>query len=291
MDATLKHKMIFVGPVILYLLIFTIWPLLHAVGMSLTNLQLTSPASGQFVGLRNYIALLSPGSPFIRALVNNAILIAAALSIQLAMGYIVARLFYSVRDMMGINIIRVVYIIPIMITPLVFGLVSVYIFNPSLGIANHIATSLGLEALPWYGATETALLTVAIVDIWQWTPFIVIILFSGMLSIPLELFENADVDGANLLQKVFMIEIPYIRRVIAIAVLMRLMELIRMFDLVYVTTRGGPGGASDIVSMFTYRQAFNRFNTGLGAAAAIIALILTVSASMGLYKMLRGSQS
>ncbi len=290
MQATFKQKMLFISPTIVYLLAFSVYPLIYALGISFTDLNLARQGTGLFVGIRNYIQLLKPNGLFIKALMNNFIVIIFGITVQLVIGYIVARLFFTARNLRGINILRTVYIIPIMITPLVFGLISSYIFNPMLGIANHILTNIGLDSQPWYGDPRTALFTIILVDAWQWTPFMVIVLLAGLMGIPLELYENAEVDGANLWHKIFLIEIPLIGRVIGIAAIMRLMELIRMFALVYATTRGGPGGSTEIISMFAYRQAFNFFNTAVGSTAAILALFLTVTLSTVLNKNIKGNK-
>lgn len=290
MHATLKQKFLFISPAVFYLLAFTVYPLIYALGISFTDLNLSRQGTGVFVGIRNYINLFTGSELFIKALANNFTVIVFGIIVQLVLGFIIARLFFVAKDLYGINILRTIYIIPIMITPLVFGLISSYIFNPMLGIANHILTSIGLTAQPWFGDPGTALFTVILVDTWQWTPFMVIVLLAGLMGIPQELYENAEVDGARLRHKIFLIEIPLIRRVIGIAVIMRLMELIRMFDLVYATTRGGPGGATEIISMFAYRQAFNFYNTAVGSSAAIFALILTVTLSMALNKYIKGEE-
>lgn len=218
----------------------------------------------------------SEGSLFLKALSNTLLIIVLAIAIEMVLGYLIAHLFFSAKDVKGTAILRTIYIIPIMITPLIFGLTWSYILNPLLGIMNYLLTVFHLPTLPWLGSPATAIYTIIGIDIWQWTPFVVMLILAGLFSIPQELFESAEVDGAKWYQCVIHIEIPLIERVLGIALIVRLMDLFRMFDLVYATTQGGPGGATEVISMFAYRQSFNYYNTGIGSAASIIALILTI---------------
>ena len=290
MKAALSQKALFVSPTLIYLLAFTIYPLIYALGISFTDLNLARQGTGVFVGIRNYVGLFSSETLFPRAVANVFITISIGITVELVLGYAIARLFFVARNLKAIVLIRTIYIVPIMITPLVFGLVSSYVFNPLLGIANFVLSLARIPPLPWYGSPHTALATIILVDTWQWTPFMVLVLLSGLMSIPPDLLENAEVDGARLPQKIFLIEVPLITRVIGIAVLMRFMDIFRMFDLVYATTQGGPGGATEIISMFAYREAFNYYNTGIGSAAAILALIMTTVLSLFLNRYLGGHQ-
>lgn len=196
--------------------------------------------------------------------------------LELVLGYVIAHLFYTARHVKGISVVRTAFTIPIMITPLIFGLTWSYILNPLLGVMNYLFRLLHLQPLPWFGDPSTAIYTVIGVDVWQWTPFVVLLILNGLFTIPQEMFDAAEVDGAKWHQKVLYIEILNINKVIGIAMIMRVMDLFRMFDIIYATTQGGPGGSTEVISMFAYRQSFNYYNTGIGSSAAIIALILTV---------------
>lgn len=276
MQATIREKLLFIAPAIIYLLGFSIFPLIYSVRISLTDLNITRQGTGIFIGLKNYIDLFSEGSLFLKTLGNTFLILVLAIAIEMILGYLIAQLFFLAKDVKGISVLRTIYIIPIMITPLIFGLTWSYILNPLLGIMNYLLTVLHLPTLSWLGSPATAIYTIIGIDVWQWTPFVVMLIFAGLTSIPQELFESAEVDGAKWYQKVLHIEIPLIERVLGIALIVRLMDLFRMFDLIYATTQGGPGGATEVISMFAYRQSFNYYNTGVGSAASIIALILTI---------------
>ncbi len=285
--------MLFIAPVIAYLLLFSIFPLVYSVGISLTDLNVARRGTGAFVGLRNYVTLFSPGNIFIRAIKNTFLIMVFALVIELALGFIIARLFYVAREVRFTRVLRTIYMIPIMVTPLIFGLVWSYILNPLLGVANVLLRSAGLHAQPWLGSPRTALATIIMMDVWQWTPFLMMLIFSGFMTIPHELFEAAEVDGAGLRSKIRHIELPHLKQVIGLVLILRSMDVFRMFDLIYAATQGGPGGATEVVSMFAYRQSFNYYNTSIGSAASIIALIIITIISNVFNKFtreLRGSE-
>jgi len=275
-QANRKEKLIFLAPAIIYLLFFSVFPLIYSINVSLTDLNISRQNTGYFIGLKNYIQLLSSGSLFLKSMLNTLKIIIIAIPVELCLGYTIARMFYTVRKKKGIPVLRTIYLIPIMMTPLVFGLTWSYILNPLLGIMNYLLVLIKLEPLPWFGSSNMAIYTIIGIDVWQWTPFVAMLILTGLLSIPQEVFEAAEVDGAKLYQKVISIEIPMIKKVLGIAVIMRLIDLFRMFDIIYATTKGGPGGSTEVISMFAYREAFNYCNIGVGSAASLIALILTI---------------
>lgn len=290
MQSKTKEKLIFVGPAIIYLLAFSVFPLIYSLRISLTNLNIARPATGKFIGLKNYLELFSFDSLFIKVVINTSLIIVVALIIELVLGYMIAHIFFSARILKGTSVLRTIYMIPIMVTPLIFGLMWKYILNPTLGIMNYLLSFIKIKPIPWFGSSKTALLSIIGVDIWQWTPFVTMVLLAGLLTIPQEIFEAAEIDGAKWYQKIKFIEIPIINKIIGIALIMRLMDLFRMFDLVYAATEGGPGGSTDVISMFAYRESFNYYNTGMGSAASIIALIITIFISTLLVRYFRGRE-
>ena len=275
MQANRKEKLIFLAPAIIYLLVFSVFPLIYSIRVSLTDLNIVRQHTGYFIGLKNYIQLFAD-SLFLKSILNTLKIILIAIPVELCLGYAVAHMFYTVRKLKGVSVFRTIYLVPIMITPLIHGLTWSYILNPLLGIMNYLLPLIKLEPLPWFGSPNTAIYTIIGVDVWQWTPFVAMLILIGLLSIPQETLEAAEVDGAKWYQKIINIEIPMIKKVLGIAVLMRLIDLVRMFDIIYATTKGGPGSSTEVITMFAYRQSFNYFNIGMGSAASIIALISTI---------------
>ena len=164
-----------------------------------------------------------------------------------------------------------------MLTPLCVGLVFLYILNPTLGIFSYILQNFfGIEPIADLGQPIPAKISIICINSWQWTPFMMILLLAGLMTIPNEQYEAAKIDGANWFHVMTKIEIPSILSFVLLGVVLRLIECIRLFDIIYVTTRGGPGIATEVMAYFTYRTEFRSFQIGTGSASAVIILIISL---------------
>lgn len=276
MKFTNKQKLIYVGPVIIFLLAFSIFPLVYALRISFTDLNIARANTGKFIGLENYISLFKPKGMFLKSLKNTTLLVVGTLIAEMLTGFIMAKLFYSIRDKPSFSLLRTLYMLPIMITPMVFGIIWTYILNPTQGVMNYLLSLINLPQGTWLGSNRTALVTIMLIDWWQFTPLVTIILLSGLFTIDSDLYDASSVDGANWLQTVLYVDIPNISQLIGIAAILRVIDIIKMFDLVYVSTRGGPGGATEVIGLFSYRQAFEYYNIGLGVASSVLTMVLIV---------------
>ena len=272
-----KAKYIFLLPAVIYLFSLTIYPFLYNLIYSLTNLDLTSPGQIDFVGFSNYIRLLT-SSLFQVAVRNTIIMAVTSIFFESVIGITVAKIFHrlSAQNLKGVKLVRTIYILPMMVTPLVTGLLWSYIFNPTLGVANYFLSLLGIEPIGWLASGSTALPSLIMVNVWQWTPFLMLFALAGLMNVPKQQYEAAIIDGASWYQKIIYIELPQIKNILLIGIVLRLMENLRLFELVYATTRGGPGDATEVISMFAYRQGFQFFNAGFAAAVSIFILILGI---------------
>jgi len=268
----------------------SIYPFVYSLYLSTTRKNLSRPYQKGFIGLENYSTLLKTDL-FQQAIQNTLVLTAASIAIELFIGYCIARLFFSIADVPGNGIIRTVYIIPMMVTPVVSGLLWSYILDPTLGIANYILHKIGQQPYGWFATPQTALKSVIMVNVWQWSPFLMLLILAGLMSIPREQYEAAAIDGANFLQIIRHIEVPFLRNVVLIGMIFRVIDNFRMFDVVYVATRGGPGSATEVVSMYTFREMFQFFNVGYGSAAAVIILIMATLVTNILYRFIRGEEA
>jgi multiple sugar transport system permease protein len=281
-----RTKWVFLSPAIIYLLLLTLYPFIYSLILSTTQNNLARPEQQGFVGLENYIELLSRPL-FHKAVVNTFAITVSSISLELILGFIVARFFFLIRDIPGNGLVRTFYILPMMVTPVVSGLLFTYILNPTLGVANYLLQSIGLDPYAWFANVNTALPSVVFVNSWQWSPFLMLLMLAGLMSISKEQYEAAAIDGAGLLGIIWNIELPSLRNVIVIGVMFRVIDNFRLFDIVYVATRGGPGDATEIMSMFAYREMFQYFNVGYGSAIAVIILIIGVILSQILYRLIR----
>ena len=178
------------------------------------------------------------------------------------------------RKMRGANLLRTLLIVPVMISPVGMGLTFRYIFAPTYGLLTYLMQSVGLPTADWTVSTVWALPAVIFIDVWQWTPFVALILLSGMQSVSVEVTEAAELDGLSEWQKLWRIVMPLIRPVVMVVVLIRLIDSIRMFDLVFVVTRGGPGSTTEVLSVLSYVTGFSEGDMGSAAAIAWVTVVL-----------------
>lgn len=272
----LRYKHWLVLPSIVVMLVVLIFPLLYSLQTSLFFHVLSRPNYRPFIGLQNYVAVLNDPQ------MHNAVLVTlrfagTAIAVELVIGFILAHALRRIKFLR--NVFVSLLMIPIMVTPIAIGLIWRMLLHPELGIVNYILNEIGIGGRPWLGTAATALPTLIFVNVWQWTPFMMILLYAGLLSLPEEPFEAATIDGANFWQKIWYLELPMLRDIIAVAVTIRLIDLLRTYDLVYILTGGGPGNTTETISYYIYRLGFVSLDMGRASAASYIFLIVMVIAT------------
>lgn len=285
-DSETIERVLFLAPTAVYLLSLTLFPFIYSLYLSLHKIKLTNLSKKTFIGLENYTELFSD-SLFRDACKNVALVTVTSIAIEIVFGFIVAKIFYALRDNRVGGTLRSLSIVPMMLTPICVGLIFSYIFNPVLGIANYMMAQAGLPQLGWLSDSSIALLTVTLINSWQWTPFMMLLMLAGLMSIPREQYEAAEVEGAKWWHVALAIEIPAIRGVVLVGVILRLIDNLRLFDIVYVTTRGGPGTSTELVTLFAYKQDFQYFQVGYGSAAAVVILGFSIIITTFAVKYLR----
>ncbi len=264
-------KIMLVLPAAIFLILFSIYPLLFSFRLIFYKWFLNKPNPPSFVGLNNIQNVLMDARFWNSFKVTVTILI-VAVAIETLAGLFLSLLF---RDRVyGKRIIISLLMIPIMISPMVIGIIWRFILNPEIGIANYILKLFGLQPLVWLGDIKYALPSIILIDIWQWTPFMFIIFLSGMQGISLSLYEAAEVDGASELDLIRYITIPMLKPIMYIAILIRSIDSFKMFDLVYILTRGGPVNSTETASLYIYKTGFNFFNMGKASTMSYILLII-----------------
>lgn len=272
-----RPYLIFILPAFLYLLVLSIYPLIYSFVLSLQHLNVQSGDTA-FVGFSNYVSLFKD-ELFWQSLKIQAIFTFSAVGLELLIGFSLALIID--RKIRFEKFFRSIYLIPMMITPMVVGLMWRLLLNADFGISRIIFEFLGLENISILGGSSiTALLAVILVDVWQWTPFIFIIILSGLRSLPVDPFEMAQVDGASSIQVFRYITFPLMTPAILVAVLFRTVDAFREFDKVYSITYGGPGTSTYVLSFYTYLNAFSYSQWGKASAAAYIMLIFIMIIAM-----------
>ena len=178
------------------------------------------------------------------------------------------------RKMRGVNALRTLLMIPVLISPVAMGLTFRYIFAPTYGLLTYLLRLVHIPSPDWTVSVTWALPVVIFADVWQWTPFVALILLSGMQSVSTEVTEAAELDGLTEWQKLWRIVLPLIRPVLLVVVLIRLIDSIRMFDLVFVMTRGGPGSTTEVLSLFSYVTGFASGDMGSASAIAWVTVVI-----------------
>lgn len=271
------EKLLFILPTCLFLLVISIFPFLYSVYLSLFQAKLTKMHKKFFIGWENYQIILFEDDVFPTAIKNTFMIAFSSITIEIILGFIMAKIFFEIRHIKFSNVLRTVTIMPIMLTPLCVGLVFLYILNPTLGIFSYILdTFFGIEPFAYLGEPLPAQISIIAINSWQWTPFMMILLLAGLMTVPNEQYEAAKIDGANWFHVMTKIEIPSILSFVLLGVVLRLIECIRLFDIIYITTKGGPGIATEVMAFFTYRTEFRSFQIGTGSASAVIILIISL---------------
>jgi multiple sugar transport system permease protein len=273
-------------PAVIYLFVLTIYPFCYSVVTSLLNLSLTSPKPASFVGLANYSALLSDGL-FYTALINTFLITLFSVLFEFLIGFTVAHLFISIADIRASHVLRTLYILPMMVTPVVVGLLWSYILDPFFGILNYLLGVVGIAPQPWLTSTSSALWSIVLINVWQWSPFLMLISMAGLMAIPRDLYEAAQMDGAKWNDIILHIELPMIRNTVLVGVIFRIIDNFRLFDIIFASTRGGPGRSTEVITLYAYRQIFQYFNAGYGAASAVVIFIIALIIANIAVKFLR----
>jgi len=256
-------------PLILVLLLFLIYPFFYCLYYSFTDYHITEPA--EFVGLANYWHILRDVTVFWSALGKTALVLVISVVVELILGLSIAMLLN--REFKGQNIVRGLCLLPLMIMPLAMSMVWNFILQYDFGAVNQILVALGGEKISWF-APQHAIYVLAFINIWQWFPFSVFVLLAGLKSLPKDAFEAAKVDGASGWTIFRKLTLPMLSPLITIIILLRTMWLIRFFDPLYGTTRGGAN--TEVLDWMMYRTTFVFFDIGHGSTLAMISLFLTV---------------
>jgi multiple sugar transport system permease protein len=241
--------------------------------------NLTPP---KWLGLNNYVELMQD-QRFLMSVFRTLYFSVLALLFETVFGVAIALLLN--RDFLGKNIVKTLFLLPMIATPVAVGLIWMLIYEPTIGFANVVVKALGFQPLAWLGSPKTAFVSLLIVDIWEWTSMIALIVLAGLSALPHDPYESATVDGANGWQVLWKITIPLVSPTIMIAALLRLIDALKTFDIFYVTTQGGPDYASETVNILGYIQGFQYFTFGKASALLVIFFIIVLLISLGFIKV------
>lgn len=262
-------------PVVIFLLGIFIYPLVFGVYMSLSSTKL-GLGKVEFVGLKNFAEVLS-STLFWQGARNTLVYTVGGVSLTVGLGLLIALLLNSVNR--GVRIYRAILILPLGISAVVTGMTWQMMLNPLFGIVNFLLRFLGLPESLWHTGIDSAMLSVIIVETWQWTPFPLFIMYAGLQMLPKEPLEAAMIDGASGWQKLRYVTLPLAWPTIGIALTFRLIGAFRSFDIIYVMTKGGPGRATDTLIVQAYQETFIYYRLEYGLVVGLVMLIVTICMS------------
>jgi multiple sugar transport system permease protein len=258
-----------IAPATIVLFVMTIYPFIYVIVVSLHRWAIVPSIPRIFVGLNNFLQMYRDTDVH-KTLFVTFVFTFGVVLIELLLGFLLALLLASTRQ----RWLRVVLLLPTVIAPVVVGLTWKTLLSYDLGQINYFLKTAGLNPVNWLGREANALTSVMLVDVWQWTPFSLLIFLAGLESLPVEPYEAARVDGASYIQLVRFITLPQLTPIIAIVLLFRTLDAFKTFDTIYMITGGGPGNATDVLSFRIYQKAFFQNQLGYAAALSVLTLIL-----------------
>jgi multiple sugar transport system permease protein len=263
--------LLFLLPGLVWILAFTLFPLIFSLGLSFTNQKLGK--GSEFIGLTNYANIFSDGRVG-ETLVTSVFLSIGGLSLTLFFGIALAWLFN--HDLPGLRVFRSIMTMPLFAAPIALGFLGIVFFNESSGQVNFLVRGLGGPTIPWFTQPWWARLAVLIVDTWQWTPFVFIVVLAAMQSVPEELYEAARLDTASTWVLFRRITLPLIAPALGTIAMLRLVETFKILDIPFSLTIGGPGTATQTYSFYAYLVGLRSFDLGYGSSLAYMLVILGI---------------
>ena len=275
-----------IWPALIVTILLVVLPVLYTIWLSLSDRQIDGSNSG-FVGLANFQTMLAEPE-FWNSIRVTLFLFVLCLVVETVGGLVLGYLLSI--DVPGRAIFQGLMLIPAITASVAVALVWLLIYDPTLGAANQLLEAIGIDPVVWLGSREMAPWSIAIVDIWQWTPFMALIIAAGIRSLPSEPFEAAVIDGAGNIKKALFVGLPLLYPVLTVAMLLRTVDLVRFFDTVYIMTQGGPVNATNTLNVYGYTAAFIDQDPSY-AAALQLSLFFLVIIVAGAFTWLRGKQS
>jgi multiple sugar transport system permease protein len=264
----------YVFPALFLILLVGVGPLFYSLFISTHQYNLAKvQIPFKFVGLKNYAHIFTDPHVW-NAFKLTVIFSTVCVVLELIFGTLLALLLIDIVK--GRNILRSLFLIPMVITPIAVGLMGRYIFDDAVGIVNWVFRLFNLPRIIWYGNVKSALITMIILDVWEWSAFVFLIVLAGLMGIPSEYYEAAKVEGAGFFAMLFRVTLPTLRNVYLLAMLIRIIDTFKEFDKVYIMTKGGPNFATDLITVRNYTIAFKEFNIGVGSALSIIILVVMI---------------
>lgn len=281
-------RILFPLPAIIFVALLMIFPVLYTLFLSFTNWNLTSGAPFSFVGLKSYARVLTEPR-FLHALTRTFTFTFFAVVIEGFLGVAIAIVLN--RAFVGKSVAKLLLLLPLVATPVAVGIVFNLFYDPTIGLANFILSLVGLPQGLWISSSSTVIPSLIIVDVWQWTPMITLIVLAGLAGLSEEPVEAARVDGASEWQILRYVTIPMVMPVILTAVILRLIDALKTFDIIFAMTGGGPGYASETLNIMGFKYSFEYFRMGQSSVILVALFLVVFGCSLGIMKLRAASET
>ncbi len=268
-----KHKFVFLFPGLFVLIGILIFPIIFTIRLSLSGWNSYTPEMN-FIGITNYIRLFTDDPRFWESFFRLSFLSVSTVILQYIIGFALALMVW--KEIKFKRFFRVIFLIPMMTTPVIMTVIWRTFFHESLGPVNDLLGHIGIGPILWLSDPVIAKFTVIIVEVWQWTPFMFLLLLAGLLSLPKEPFLAAAIDGASPLRKFVYVTFPLMAPISIGAIIIRLIEASKIMDTVFVLTSGGPGTATETSSFYIYIKGLREFQMGYAATLSFTYLVIMI---------------
>jgi len=268
-----RIKYVFIWPAVLIVLLVTLFPLVYSLAISFQSMRLVPPTPARFIGFDNYARLFAQPR-FWDVFGNTATIVFVSVAIQYVLGFMLAlALHYKVK---GEELFRISFLMPMLMAPVAVALIWKMLLHSTLGPINHMFTMIGLPNLPFLTDSTWAMASIIIVEVWQWTPFVMLLLLAGLQSLPEDIYEAARLEDASPWTQFWTITFPLLLPISVAVVFIRIIEAFKIIDTVFVLTGGGPGTATETLTLYAYQEGLKKFNMGYTSALSFAFLIIVI---------------
>lgn len=281
-------RILFPLPAIVFIGLLMVFPILYTLYLSFTNWNLTSGMEPSFVGLNSYLRVFSEPR-FLHALGRTFTFTVFAVAIEVVLGVAVALILN--RAFVGRSLAKLLLLLPLVATPVAVGIVFNLFYDPTIGLLNFTLHALGLPQGRWISSENTVIASLVLVDVWQWTPMITLIVLAGLAGLSEEPVEAARVDGASDWQILRYVTIPMVMPVILTAMILRLIDALKTFDIIFAMTGGGPGYASETLNIMGFKYSFEYFRMGQSSVILVALFLVVLLCSLGIMKLRASSEN
>jgi multiple sugar transport system permease protein len=277
-----NFRILFSLPAVVFIIVMMVFPVVYTIVLSFSNWNLTAGSGFAWAGLRSYVRIFAEPR-FLDAVKRTFAFTGLAVAVETVIGVALALILN--RTFAGKGLVKLLLLLPLVATPVAVGIVWNLFYDPNIGLANFILSRLGIPKIEWVYAARTVLPSLVLVDIWQWTPMITLLALAGLASLSTEPYESARVDGASESQVLFHITLPMLMPTILTAMILRSIDALKTFDIIYAMSGGGPGYASETLNIMAFKYSFEYFKMGQASVILVVLFIIVLGFSVGILKL------